>query len=63
MKLFVKNYLKDPEVNIGMLTVDIFTKFASIISMQANNAPAILESMKEAITQNRKLYLQMTKVV
>ena len=51
MDLFFMNYLKDPEFNIGMLMVDIFTKFVSIIPMQANNAPAILEAMKDAITK------------
>ena len=51
MDLFFMNYLKDPEFNIGMLMVDIFTKFVSIIPMKANNAPAIQEAMKEAITQ------------
>ena len=49
MDLFFMNYLKDPEFNIGMLMVDIFTKFVSIIPMKANNAPAILEAMKDAI--------------
>ena len=29
--------------------VDIFSKFVSIIPMKANNAPSILEAMKEAI--------------
>ena len=45
------NYLKDPEYNIGLLMVDIFTNFVSIIPMKTNNAPAILEAMKEAITK------------
>ena len=49
MDLFFMNYLKDPEFNIGMLIVDIFTQFVSIIPMKANNAPAILEAMQEAI--------------
>ena len=31
--------------------VDIFTKFVSIIPLKINNAPSILEAMKEAITQ------------
>ena len=51
MDLFFMNYLKDPEFNIGLLMVDIFTKFVSIIPMKANNAPAIQEAMKEAIIQ------------
>ena len=51
MDLFFMNYLKDPEFNIGMLMIDIFTKFVSIIPMQSNNAPAILEAMKDAITK------------
>ncbi len=51
MDLCFMNYLKDPEFNIGLLMVDIFTNFVSIIPMKANNAPAILEAMKEAITQ------------
>ena len=49
MDLFFMNYLKDPEFNIGLLMVDIFSKFVSIIPMKANNAPSILEAMKEAI--------------
>ena len=36
MDLFFMNYLKDPEFNIGMLMIDIFTKFVSIIPMQSN---------------------------
>ena len=51
MDLFFMNYLKDPEFNIGLLMVDIFTKFVSIIPMKANNVPAILEAMKDAITK------------
>ena len=51
MDLFFMNYLKDPEFNIGLLMVDIFTKFVSIIPMKANNAPAIQEAMKEAMIQ------------
>ena len=43
------NYLKDPEFNIGMLILDIFTTVVSIIPMKANNAPAILEATQEAI--------------
>ena len=43
------NYLKDPEINIGLRMVDIFSKFVSIIPMKANNAPSILEATKEAI--------------
>ena len=52
MDLFFMNYLKDPEFNnIGMLMIDIFTKYVSIIPMQSNNAPAILEAMKDALTK------------
>ena len=51
MDLFFMNYLKDPEFNSGLLMVDIFSKFVSIIPMKANNAPSILESVKEAITK------------
>ena len=59
------NYLKDPEFNIGLLMVDIFSKFVSIIPMKANNAPSILEAMKVSIIRTGgklKLYLQMMKV-
>ena len=51
MDLFFMNYLKDPEFNIGLLMVDIFTKYVSIIPMNANNAPSILDAMKESIIQ------------
>ena len=46
MDLFFMNYLKDQEFNIGLLMVDIFTKFVSIIPLKINNAPSILEAMK-----------------
>ena len=49
MDRFFMNYLKDPEFNIGLLMVDIFTKFVSIIPMEANNAPAMLDATQEAI--------------
>ena len=35
MDLFFMNYLKDPEFNIGMLMIDIFTKFVSITHPQS----------------------------
>ena len=38
MDLFFMNDLKDPEFNIGLLMVDIVSKFVSIIPMKANNA-------------------------
>ena len=41
MDLFFMNYLKDPEFNIGLLMVDIFSKFVSIIPMKAKNAPLL----------------------
>ena len=65
MDLVFMNYLQDPEFNIGLRMVDIFSKFVSIIPMQANNAPSILEAMQEAITkwvENLKLFLQTMKV-
>ena len=51
MDLFFMNYLKDPEFNIGMLMVDIFTKYISVIPIKTNNAPTLLEAIKEGITK------------
>jgi hypothetical protein len=48
---FFMNYLKDPEYSIGLLMVDIFTKFIVIIPIKNKEAPTLLEAMKEAITK------------
>ena len=65
MDLFFMKYLKDPEFNIGLLMVDIFTKFVSIIPIKTREANTLLEAMKESIIKmgggNLRHYTQMTK--
>ena len=41
--------LKDPEYAGGLLMVDAFTKFATIIPIKSHDAPAYLEAWKEGI--------------
>jgi hypothetical protein len=43
--------LKDPEYEGGLLMVDAFTKFATIIPMKSHNAPAYLEALKAGIVK------------
>ena len=43
--------LKDPEYEGGLLMVDAFTKFATIIPMKSHNASAYLEAMKAGIVK------------
>ena len=44
--LFFMNYLKDPEYSIGLLMVDIFTKFIVIIPIKNKEATTLLEAIK-----------------
>ena len=41
--------LKDPEFKGGLLMVDTFTKFTTIIPITNNDGPQLLEALKEAI--------------
>ena len=41
--------LKDPEYKGGLLMVDTFTKFTTIIPITNNDGPKLLEALKEAI--------------
>ena len=43
------NYLNDPEFSKGLLMVDIFTKFVSIIPINSRTANTLLDAMKESI--------------
>ena len=47
--LFFMNYLNDPEFSKGLLMVDIFTKFVSIIPINSRTANTLLEAMKESM--------------
>ncbi len=43
--------LKDPEYKEGLLMVDAFTKFATIIPMKSHKAPQLLEAIKAGIVK------------
>ena len=47
--LFFMNYLNDPEFSKGLLMVDIFTKFVSIIPINSRTANTLLDAMKESM--------------
>ena len=42
-------FLKDPEYEGGLLMVDAFTKYATIIPMKRHNAPALLEAIQKGM--------------
>jgi hypothetical protein len=46
--MFFKD-LKDPEYEGGLLMVDTFTKFTTIIPFKSHDAPAVLEAIKAAV--------------
>ena len=66
MDLLFINDLEDQDYKIGLLVIDIFTKFMTVVPLMNKMADHVLEGIKKAIDNMgnyQKFYTQMKKVV
>ena len=49
LDLFFINYFKDQRTTIGLLVIDIFTKYMTVVPLSSKTEPAVLEGIKKAI--------------
>ena len=49
LDLFFINYFKDQRITIGLLVIDIFTKYMTVVPLASKTEPAVLEGIKKAI--------------